>query len=87
MVDLGMGRQKDCDVTPLVQACHHVGGGCKPLGCDAAGRGQGKQGRAPGRGRDHGGFGVGSVCVCLCFRRGAESLMVEATGLPCAITT
>ena len=28
-----------------------------------------------------------SVCVCLYFRRGAESLMVEATGLPCAITT
>ena len=27
------------------------------------------------------------VCVCLYFRRGAESLMVEATGLPCAIIT
>ena len=27
------------------------------------------------------------VCVCLYFRRSAESLMVEATVLPCAITT
>ena len=27
------------------------------------------------------------VCVCLSFRRGAESLTVEATGMPCAIPT